>query len=68
MLSRPSTARRLGQKLGLIYAEHGQPSEAAPRKSRYDRGLFVSPRLDEDVDALLQRVAELERRLDNPER
>ena len=58
-----SPARRIGQRLGFIYADGGQPSAGGPGRSRYDRGPFVSPRLDEDLDALTQRVADLERLL-----
>lgn len=55
--------RRLGQYLGLIYADEGQPRSDVKRRSRYDRRPFVSPRLDEDIDELRSRLAELERRL-----
>ena len=52
--------RRLLTALGLAYPKGGEPLSDAPKRSRY--GLHVSPRLDQDVDELRQRLAELERR------
>jgi hypothetical protein len=59
-----SAWRRLGQYFGLLYADDGRPSRGAPKRSRYDRGLLVplSPRLDEDIDALRARLDAAERR------
>lgn len=54
---------RLGRRLGLIYQRNGQPSPQAPKRSRYDRGLQASPRLDEDIDELRARLEALEHRL-----
>jgi len=61
--SNASLRRRLGQYLGLIYADEGQPRQPISRRSRYDRGPFVSPRQDEDVDELRGRLDALEQRL-----
>lgn len=55
--------RGLGQRLGLLYQDGGQPGASAPRRSRYVRGTSVSPRLDEDIDELLARVVALEDQL-----
>jgi hypothetical protein len=48
--------------LGLVYRRGGEPGPDAPRASRYDRGAFVSPRLDQDIDELRARLAALEQR------
>ncbi|MDO9352570.1 MAG: hypothetical protein Q7T55_02680 [Solirubrobacteraceae bacterium] len=47
---------------GLVHPSGpGAPLPGAPRKSRY--GIPTSPRLDQDIDSLERRVAELEARL-----
>ena len=56
--------RRLGQYLGLIYADEGQPRPGGRGRSRYTQGAQVSPRLDADIDELRGRLDALERRLD----
>ena len=56
---RPSMLRRLGQGLGLIYSETGAPLAGGPKRSRY--GLYVSPRLDQDLDDLRRRLEAIER-------
>jgi len=61
-MSSASFGRRLGQFLGLIYADDGQPRQPTSRRSRYG-GPVVSPRLDEDVDELRARIDALEQRL-----
>lgn len=61
--SESSPVRRLGQFLGLIYADEGEPRSGSSRRSRYERGPFVSPRLDQDVDDILARLSEVERKL-----
>ena len=53
----------LAKRAGLVYRDGGQPLPGGPGASRYARGLGVSPRLDQDVDALLAKVANLEARL-----
>jgi hypothetical protein len=53
----------IGRTLGLIYREDGEPLPGGPSTSRYARGAGLSPRLDQDLDALLARVAELEARV-----
>lgn len=53
----------LAKRAGLVYRDGGQPLPGAPDSCRYARGLGVSPRLDQDVDALLAKVADLEARL-----
>ncbi len=63
MTSNASLGRRLGQYLGLIYADEGQPRQPIGRRSWYDGGPFVSPRLNEDVDELRGRLDALEQRL-----
>ena len=56
---RPSMLRRLGQTLGLVYPEAGAPLGGGPKRSRY--GLYVSPRLDQDLDDLRRRLEAIER-------
>ena len=58
-----SRFRRLGQSLGLIDHDDGQPERF--KRSRYTRGHLISPRLDEDMDDLGRRLTELERRLND---
>lgn len=53
----------LAKRAGLVYREGGQPLPGGPDSSRYARGFGVSPRLDQDVDELVARVADLEARL-----
>lgn len=53
----------LAKRAGLVYRDGGRPLPGSPDSSRYGRGLGVSPRLDQDVDALLATVADLEARL-----
>lgn len=53
---------RLTDRLGLTNPDEGTPRRPGPRRSRY--GLHVSRRLDEDLAELIDRVEELERRLD----
>ncbi len=65
-MSDPSFWRRLGQYLELLYAEDVIPVAIHLRRSRYNRGPLVSPRLDEDIDELRARLADLERRLLEP--
>jgi len=55
--------RRLTDSLGLTYRPGGQPASGTPRVSRYTRGNGLSSRLDQDIDNLMSRVDELERRL-----
>jgi hypothetical protein len=55
--------RRVGQYLGLVYADDGRPQQLGHRRSRYDCGPLGSPRLDEDIDDLRARLDDLERRL-----
>jgi hypothetical protein len=51
--------QRLLQRLGLIHPAQGEPRRSSSgAASRYGR--FVSRRLDEDVDDLLERMAALE--------
>jgi hypothetical protein len=52
---------RWSDRLGLTNPPEGSPETRGSRRSRY--GLYVSRRLDEDVDDLYRRVQELERRL-----
>ena len=54
--------RTLGEYLGLLHPDDDARRQAG--RSRYARGLPVARRLDEDIDDLRARVAELERRLD----
>lgn len=49
---------RLGQRLGLVYPEDGSPARDGQRRSRY--GLYVSRRLDQDLDDLRARLSALE--------
>jgi hypothetical protein len=53
----------LAKRVGLVYREGGEPLPGGPGSSRYERGLGVSPRLDQDLDALLAKVASLEARI-----
>src|SRR4051794_39549088 len=55
-----SRLRRALIYFGLARPEDGVPRRGAARRSRY--GVYVSPRLDEDVDELKKRLAALERR------
>jgi hypothetical protein len=64
---RQTVFQAIGRRLGLFYQVGGQP-QAGPgkgpqAKSRYDRGLLNSRRLDEDIDDLRARIAALEQRL-----
>ena len=61
--ARTSWGRRLAQRLGVVYREGGEPRPGGPARSRYDRGLQVSPRLDQDVDELRARLEAIEARL-----
>ena len=56
-----SFAHRLKAFLGLAYLPDGKPHKAGP--SRYSGSFALSRRLDEDIDALTQRVIELEEQL-----
>ena len=53
----------LAKPVGLVYRDGGEPPPGGPGSSRYERGLGVSPRLDQDLDAPTAKVAELEARL-----
>jgi len=55
---RASAWTRLLRGLGLVHAADGQPLPGAPRRSRY--GLYVSARLDQDLDDLRARLDALE--------
>jgi hypothetical protein len=55
-------AVRITDRLGLTNGAEGTPRRPGSRRSRY--GLYVSRRLDGDLADLLQRVEELERRLE----
>jgi hypothetical protein len=59
------TWNRIAQRFGLVYRPAGEPLEGGPRQSRYDRGVSVSPRLDQDIDELPARLAALEARLND---
>jgi hypothetical protein len=65
--NRPSRLLRVRRYLGLAHAEGGRPLPGASLHSRYHRAwmLFspMSPRLDQDLDALRAQVEALERRL-----
>lgn len=64
MTVRQSTLRqRVAAFVGLGYLPDGKPSHGGG-PSRYAQGFGLSPRLDEDLDALARRVASLEARLD----
>jgi len=66
----PSRLLRVRRYLGLTYAEGGRPLPGASLASRYHRPFNLlsqmSPRLDQDLDALRAQVETLERRLDRP--
>jgi hypothetical protein len=53
---------RLIDRLGLTNPPDGSPQQPGLRRSRY--GFYVSRRLDEDLEDLRARIAELERRLE----
>ena len=68
--NRPNSLLRVGRYLGLAHAEGGRPLPGASLHSRY-QGIWtlfnpISPRLDQDLDALRAQVEALERRLDRP--
>ncbi|WP_158715313.1 hypothetical protein [Kitasatospora phosalacinea] len=54
----PSPFRRLVAHLGLVHRPGGEPLPGAAQKSRF--GLFVSPRLDQELEELRTRMAALE--------
>ena len=49
-------------RLGLRYDSGAEPRPGGPSRSRYSRGVAVSPRLDQDIDLILERLERLERR------
>jgi hypothetical protein len=68
--NRSSRLLRVGRYLGLAHPEGGRPLPGASLHSRY-QGVWIlfnpiSPRLDQDLDALRAQVEALERRLDRP--
>jgi hypothetical protein len=64
---RQTVFQTIGRRLSLLYQVDGQPKAGPGKghqaKSRYDRGLLTSRRLDEDIDDLRARIAALEQRL-----
>jgi hypothetical protein len=55
----PGPIRRSLQRLGLVYQPGGKPRRGNGRRSRY--GIYVSRRLDEDLEELRTRLDRLER-------
>jgi hypothetical protein len=55
---RRSRAQRLLEYFGLAHPPQGAPTTGARRRSRY--GVYVSSRLDEDLESMSQRIAALE--------
>jgi hypothetical protein len=53
----------MATRVGVVYRDGGEPLPGGPGASRYERGLGVSPRLDQDLDALTAKIAALEARL-----
>jgi hypothetical protein len=51
--------RRALAAAGLVRPPDGRPRPDGPKRSRY--GNVVSPRLEQDIDALRRRIEELER-------
>ena len=58
-LGDPNFLQRLGRRLGLLHDSDGAPTPGGPKRSRY--GVYVSPRVDQDIDELRRRLAALER-------
>lgn len=55
----PTFRQKLAAFMGVKYLPGGEPNHFGG-PSRYAQGFGLSPRLDEDVDALMTRVAALE--------
>jgi hypothetical protein len=50
--------RRAPQRLGVVYQPDGEPRRGYRKRSRY--GIYVTRRLDEDIDELRARLDRLE--------
>ena len=58
--------RRAAVAIGFARAPGEEPLPrlpGGPSRSRYDYGLYVNPRLDQDVDELVRRIEDLEAQL-----